>query len=44
MLTIKTQQGKEIEILLQTELDDPIEAGEHVRAYWSLGAPLEYGG
>jgi Toprim-like len=36
MLTIKTQQGKEIEILLQTELDDPIEAGEHVRAYCHL--------
>ena len=32
MLTIKTQQGKEIEILLQTELDDPNDAGEHVRA------------
>jgi hypothetical protein len=36
MLTIKTQQGKEIEILLQTELDDPIDAGEHVRAYCHL--------
>jgi DNA primase len=36
MLTIKTHQGKEIEILLQTELDDPIDAGEHVRAYCHL--------
>ena len=36
MLTIKTQQGKEIEILLQTELDDPIDAGDHVRAYCHL--------
>src|SRR6266568_5256961 len=36
MLTIKTQQGKEIEILLQAELDDPIDAGDHVRAYCHL--------
>lgn len=36
MLTIKTKQGKEIEILLQTELDDPIDVGEHVRAYCHL--------
>ena len=36
MLTIKTHQGKEIEILLQTELDDPIDTGEHVRAYCHL--------
>jgi Toprim-like len=36
MLTIKTLQGKEIEILLQAELDDPIDAGEHVRAYCHL--------
>jgi hypothetical protein len=36
MLTIKTQQGKLIEILLQTELDDPIDAGEHMRAYCHL--------
>jgi hypothetical protein len=36
MLTIKTQQGKEIEILLQTELDDPVDAGAHVRAYCHL--------
>ena len=36
MLTIKTRQGKEIEILLQTELDDPIDVGEHVRAYCHL--------
>jgi hypothetical protein len=36
MLTIKTNQGREIEILLQTELDDPIDAGEHVRAYCHL--------
>ncbi len=36
MLTIKTQQGKEIEILLQTELDDPIDTGDHVRAYCHL--------
>ena len=36
MLTIKTQQGKEIEILLLAELDDPIDTGEHVRAYCHL--------
>jgi hypothetical protein len=36
MLTIKTQQGKEIEILLQAELDDFIDAGDHVRAYCHL--------
>jgi Toprim-like len=36
MLTIKTQQGKEIEILLQAELDDPIDTGDHVRAYCHL--------
>ena len=36
MLTIKTHQGKEIELLLQTELDDPIDAGDHVRAYCHL--------
>src|SRR5258708_950564 len=33
MLTITTQQGKEIEIVLQTELRDPLDAGAHVRAY-----------
>ena len=36
MLTIKTQQGKEIEILLQSELDDPIDTGDHMRAYCHL--------
>ncbi len=36
MLTIKTSQGKEIEIVLQAELDDPIDTGEHVRAYCHL--------
>src|SRR6266487_4575521 len=36
MLTIKTHQGRMIEILLQTELDDPIDAGAHVRAYCHL--------
>jgi hypothetical protein len=36
MLTIRTQQGKEIEILLQAELDDPIDTGDHVRAYCHL--------
>jgi hypothetical protein len=36
MLTIKTRLGKEIEILLQAELDDPIDTGEHVRAYCHL--------
>ncbi len=38
MLTIKTHQGRMIEILLQTELDDPIDAGAHVRAYCHLHA------
>src|SRR6516162_7699982 len=36
MLTIKTRLGKEIEILLQAELDDPIDTGDHVRAYCHL--------
>jgi hypothetical protein len=36
MLTIKTHQGRVIEILLQMELDDPIDAGVHVRAYCHL--------
>jgi hypothetical protein len=36
MLTIKTHHGKEIEILLQAELDDPIDTGDHVRAYCHL--------
>ena len=33
MLTITTHQGKAIEIILQTELRDPLDAGAHVRAY-----------
>lgn len=36
MLRIRTQKGKEIEILLQTELCDPQEVGDHVRAYCHL--------
>jgi Toprim-like len=36
MLTIKTNQGKMIEILLQTELCDPHDVGAHVRAYCHL--------
>src|SRR6266849_889321 len=36
MLTITTQQGKAIEIILQTELRDPLDMGEHVRAYCHL--------
>ncbi len=33
MLTIYTQQGRRIEIALQSELRDPVDMGEHVRAY-----------
>jgi len=33
MLTITTQRGKVIEVILQTELRDPLDAGAHVRAY-----------
>src|SRR5713226_3479377 len=36
MLTITTQRGKAIEIVLQTELRDPLDAGAHVRAYCHL--------
>src|SRR5258708_15921077 len=36
MLTITTHQGKAIEIILQTELRDPLDAGAHVRAYCHL--------
>ncbi len=36
MLTITTQQGKAIEIVLQTELRDPLDGGAHVRAYCHL--------
>src|SRR5229473_3825263 len=36
MLTIKTHQGRVIEILLQMELYEPIDAGAHVRAYCHL--------
>jgi 5S rRNA maturation endonuclease (ribonuclease M5) len=33
MLTIHTQRGRRIEIILQSELCDPVNMGEHVRAY-----------
>ena len=33
MLTIHTQRGKRIEIILQSELCDPMNMGEYVRAY-----------
>lgn len=33
MITISTQQGKQVEIVLESELHSPIQAGEHVRAY-----------
>lgn len=33
MITVFTRQGKKIEILLQSELCDPIPVGEYVRAY-----------
>ncbi len=36
MLTITTQQGKAIEIVLQTELRDPLDVGTHLRAYCHL--------
>jgi hypothetical protein len=36
MLTITTQQCKAIEIILQTELRDPLDTGAHVRAYCHL--------
>jgi Toprim domain len=36
MMTITTQRGKVIEIILQTELRDPLDAGAHVRAYCHL--------
>src|SRR5260370_42555818 len=36
MLTITTQQGKAIEIVLQTQLRDPLDAGTHLRAFCHL--------
>src|SRR5438874_12327198 len=33
MLTIRTRQGRLIEILCQSELCDPVNMGEYVRAY-----------
>ncbi len=33
MITIYTQQGKRIEIALESELCSPVDMGEHVRAY-----------
>lgn len=36
MLTIHTQRGKRIEIILQSELCDPLNMGEYVRAYCHL--------
>ena len=36
MITIRTYEGKSIEILLQSELCDPVNMGEFVRAYCHL--------
>jgi hypothetical protein len=36
MITISTPQGKHIEIVLERELCDPVDMGEHVRAYCHL--------
>src|SRR5579864_4074872 len=36
MLTIHTQRGKRVEIILQSELCDPVHVGEFVRAYCHL--------
>src|SRR5436305_6159171 len=36
MLTIHTHQGRQIEIVLQSELCDPLNMGEYVRAYCHL--------
>src|SRR5205807_9581460 len=33
MITIHTQQGKAVEIVLQSELRSPVDLGERVRAY-----------
>jgi hypothetical protein len=33
VITVFTRQGKKIEILMQSELCDPVTVGEHVRAY-----------
>src|SRR5512142_342343 len=36
MITIITPQGKQVEIVLARELCDPVDMGEHVRAYCHL--------
>ena len=36
MITIITPQGKQVEIVLEHELCDPVDMGEHVRAYCHL--------
>src|SRR6266702_1638707 len=36
MITISTPQGKQVEIVLGRELCDPVDMGEHVRAYCHL--------
>ncbi len=36
MLTIHTQRGKRVEIILQSELCDPVHVGEFIRAYCHL--------
>src|SRR6266699_4412493 len=33
MITISTPQGKQVEIVLERELCQPVDTGEHVRAY-----------
>jgi Toprim-like len=36
MITITTPQGKQVEVVLERELCQPVEMGEHVRAYCHL--------
>src|SRR6266487_6113605 len=36
MITISTPQGKQVEIVLERELCQPVDTGEHVRAYCHL--------
>ena len=36
MITITTPQGKQVEIVLERELCQPVDMGEHVRAYCHL--------
>ncbi len=36
MITISTNHGKQVEIVLESELRSPVGMGEHVRAYCHL--------